>query len=122
MTIYEDEDPMGVASSIFAKEIADGSVTMAPQKPKQKPVCDHCGSDSVTVDANAEWCSTTNDWVISCTFDSASCGQCEGECSIDWVSVQECDVCHWHVSEKEMGVDACKECESVTAEGYEQIT
>jgi hypothetical protein len=119
MIVHEDEDPMGVASTVFAKEIAAGTVTLHTRK-REKPICTECGSDSIVVDANAEWDVDAADWVVSCTFNDASCGECEGGCSIEWVEVdRKCDTCWAYCTEAEMGDGTCKRCEAATYEKVE---
>ena len=50
-------------------------------EPKYKVVCDHCGSDSVLINAFVQWDELSQDWHIVNTFDKGShCDECEGEC------------------------------------------
>lgn len=39
--------------------------------------CPNCGSENVTADANAEWCSETQTWQLAAVFDSMYCHDCE---------------------------------------------
>ena len=51
----------------------------------QIPVCSHCGSENVKVDAYAVWDAETQQWEVSETFDKgAYCQECDGETRVDW--------------------------------------
>lgn len=56
---------------------------------KEKPVCGHCGSEGVVVDADADWNNDGQFFMVVNTFhqnsDGACCGDCGGACSIDWL-------------------------------------
>ena len=39
-------------------------------------VCPECGSDSVIMDASAEWCASEQQWVLASTHEGAACGEC----------------------------------------------
>lgn len=57
-----------------------------------KPVCNHCQSEAVKLDAFAVWDKSKTDWALESTFDNAWCDDCDGECSLDWVTEPEpCD-------------------------------
>ena len=46
--------------------------------PKQTVVCNHCGSDEITGDANAYWNIDTQQWEIGDVFEKGGyCGDCE---------------------------------------------
>jgi hypothetical protein len=52
---------------------------------KEKPVCAHCGSESIVVDAYAEWDNDAQDWVLQNVFSEYFCGDCESETSANWI-------------------------------------
>lgn len=51
----------------------------------EKPVCRHCKSDDVGMDASARWDVAKQEWVLSGTYDDAWCAQCDGETKLEWV-------------------------------------
>jgi hypothetical protein len=56
---------------------------------KKKPICSHCKSDDVLVDAWAVWDEKGQKWELQTTFDKpAHCNECDGETSIEWIEVQ----------------------------------
>ncbi|NLF19587.1 MAG: hypothetical protein GX595_20345, partial [Lentisphaerae bacterium] len=71
---------------------------------RQSPVCDHCGSDNVSVDGACRWDGDAFAWSLQSIFDDdGHCDDCCGECRIKWVpvsgvaavpQVQEHDVSH----------------------------
>jgi hypothetical protein len=50
------------------------------------PVCPHCGSINVVVDAAVEWDSESQEWVINTIYTKACyCSDCErGDCDVEW--------------------------------------
>lgn len=55
----------------------------------EKPVCTVCGSDDIRRDAYAEWSVEKQEWILVTVFDNTDCEKCGGECSIDWVPLDE---------------------------------
>ena len=54
----------------------------------QKPTCRYCGSDSVTLDAQATWDVEAQEWRLCSTYDSGYCGECDtSQKYFDWVEV-----------------------------------
>jgi hypothetical protein len=49
------------------------------------PVCAECGSFEVIKDAWAEWDHESQKWVLSTTFDTEFCVDCDGETNIEWI-------------------------------------
>lgn len=47
--------------------------------PQLKPICPYCTSSDITIDATAKWDMKKQDWVVSSTFDSGYCNQCDSE-------------------------------------------
>jgi hypothetical protein len=59
---------------------------MAKEK-LEKPICSHCGSDNIRVDAYSSWNIGRQDWEHTSEHGNHVCeGACGGECSIDWVA------------------------------------
>jgi len=57
---------------------------------RTKPICSDCGSARVLIDAYVEWDIDAQCWVVQNTFDKGShCDECEGQCSIDWIEIDE---------------------------------
>ena len=52
---------------------------------KQHPVCAHCKSDDVVLDAFACWNHETQDWVLEDTYDNSYCRDCESDTFFEWV-------------------------------------
>ena len=48
------------------------------------PVCTHCGSEDVVVDANACWNPVSGLWEVEATYNQAICRQCNGETKLEW--------------------------------------
>lgn len=44
--------------------------------------CSHCGSENVSLDADAAWSVETQEWELKCTYDHAECHDCAGETTI----------------------------------------
>lgn len=59
--------------------------TAPATKRKQIPVCSHCGSHDIQRNADVVWSEEDQDWEIAVVFDSATCEDCGGECSIEWI-------------------------------------
>ena len=60
----------------------------ATEAPKVQMRCESCGSANVMRDAWAEWDVGTQTWVLRGEpFDMAYCEDCDGECSIEEVTV-----------------------------------
>ncbi len=62
--------------SNFANEVPENALY---------PVCAHCGSDDVTMDAVARWDIKQQTWIMSDTQDFTDCQQCGGQCNIKYV-------------------------------------
>lgn len=43
----------------------------------QKPVCRHCGSDDIVIDAAARWDVSLQQWQLASVHDCTWCVQCE---------------------------------------------
>lgn len=56
---------------------------------KVKHICSHCGSDHVVHDSISEWNVELQDYVLITCFDSASCENCDGECRVSVVPLEE---------------------------------
>lgn len=54
----------------------------------KQPVCTHCGSSEVLLDAYAVWDMEKQAWVLQNTFDAAVCEICDGECNVKMVEVK----------------------------------
>lgn len=52
---------------------------------KQRPVCVHCKSEDVVLDANVCWNHETQDWILEDTYDNLYCRECEDTTGIEWV-------------------------------------
>ncbi len=50
----------------------------------QHPVCRHCHSPDVVVDAWASWDGTTQQWVLDQTFDNSFCNTCQNDTKLEW--------------------------------------
>lgn len=75
--------PSGAVARITAEEVKPDT----PAK-REKPVCNNCGSDDITCDATARWDVDTQNWELSGTFDSKTCGNCGYEKDYcDWVDL-----------------------------------
>jgi RNA polymerase subunit RPABC4/transcription elongation factor Spt4 len=56
---------------------------------REKPICPHCKSESVTADATAYWDAFNQSWELNGTFDTYWCEGCGGsEIHPEWVSVE----------------------------------
>lgn len=53
----------------------------------KKPVCGHCNSDRILVDAWAAWDVESQDWVLDAVFEQTFCSDCDGETTPKWLSV-----------------------------------
>lgn len=51
----------------------------------EKPVCKHCKSERVSLDAVAKFCVQSQEWELASTYDAAFCEDCEGETRLEWV-------------------------------------
>jgi hypothetical protein len=58
-------------------------------------ICRECGSRDVTRDATAEWCTTTQQWVIQNVFDNADCNDCGGETKLEERDLLTGEVVEW---------------------------
>jgi hypothetical protein len=57
---------------------------------KTQMVCDECGGTNVKRDAYAVWCVETQQWELAGDpFDAAYCEDCDGECHIDEIAIDE---------------------------------
>ncbi|WP_454887330.1 hypothetical protein [Sphingomonas oryzagri] len=56
-----------------------------------KPVCSHCGSDSLVRDAPARWDEDAQDWTLSAVYDATFCDLCSSESDrlCKWVPLPE---------------------------------
>ncbi|BAI98999.1 hypothetical protein Sj15T_09960 [Sphingobium sp. TA15] len=57
-----------------------------PAERPVRPVCSHCGSDSLVRDASARWDADAQDWAISGVYDCTFCDECSAESD---------DLCKW---------------------------
>jgi len=59
-------------------------------KPPVRPVCGHCLSGNIAVDASARWDSELRDWSMSGVHDAdeATCDDCQAERTILWLRGQ----------------------------------
>ena len=63
---------------------------MPTLNPKEKPVCEYCGSDDVAFDAAVRWNQETQAMEISGIHDSGGCSHCRAEFkSITWVNIDD---------------------------------
>lgn len=51
---------------------------------KVKPVCDHCGSSDIRVEAFIEWNAAKQDWKLKEVTDNIVCCDCGRECNPKW--------------------------------------
>ena len=56
---------------------------------KEKPICAHCASENVSLDAAVVFCVNSQSWVIGSIYDAAFCQDCEKEAKIRWIVVGE---------------------------------
>ena len=49
---------------------------------KIKKVCEECGSDNVTINANAEWDVETQSWELLSTYEHSWCSDCYDDINI----------------------------------------
>jgi ribosomal protein L37AE/L43A len=89
----EAKDPVGVADGRYTIDMTEAEEA-ALQKglsttPKINIVCSHCGSENVMRDAWAVWNVDTQQWDLGTVFDAGHCDDCEGEASLEEVSVEE---------------------------------
>lgn len=56
---------------------------------KYKPVCKYCGNERVLRDAYARWDYDLQEWVISSTYNSFYCDQCDGPTSLIEKTISE---------------------------------
>ena len=54
-------------------------------------VCCYCGSNSILMDAWAEWDTESQEWILSDTLVQAYCQQCDGETSLIDVELAPAD-------------------------------
>jgi RNA polymerase subunit RPABC4/transcription elongation factor Spt4 len=56
---------------------------------RTKPICPHCGSDELCVDAAARWDHRRQEWVVTSEFlDQNHCDGCgEDDVKIEWIEV-----------------------------------
>lgn len=60
-------------------------------KPPEKPVCENCGSDDVSLEGTASWDNVAQDWVLGSTHDQGFCNTCDTDSYFTYVklTVQE---------------------------------
>ena len=58
--------------------------TGQPDYTSLTPHCRGCGGIDVMHDAWAVWDDTVGMWTLGNTFDNSFCGDCDGECTIEW--------------------------------------
>jgi hypothetical protein len=56
---------------------------------RTKPVCSHCGGSNIFFDAVSQWDVERQEQIMVNTFDNTDCEDCESECSVNWVPVEE---------------------------------
>lgn len=56
---------------------------------KVKYICAECGSEEVRWDAWASWDEYSQQMVLENSFDYTYCENCEGECSVEEVVIEE---------------------------------
>jgi hypothetical protein len=49
----------------------------------------HCGGSNVFFDATAMWSIGKQGYIMMTTHDNTDCEDCDGECSVNWVPVEE---------------------------------
>ena len=52
------------------------------------PICKHCRSDNVGMDATAHWDHEEQAWTLASTFDDAYCNECGGDTTLVWVKME----------------------------------
>ena len=57
----------------------------------EQPVCSYCGSNEVDRDACAAWNIETQQWEMVTVYDNADCEQCQGETSLEMITVDSAD-------------------------------
>lgn len=57
-------------------------------QPKQKPICEACGSEDILVDAYASWDVETQKYVLHSTYDDTRCNDCGGENTERWEDIE----------------------------------
>lgn len=71
----------------FAATLAEGGEETALRGGAPvKPLCSHCGSDSLVRDASARWDEDAQDWTLSAVYDATFCDLCSSESD---------DLCKW---------------------------
>lgn len=65
----------------FPAALAERGSAMLASRPfgAVKPVCSHCGSDSLARDASARWDVDTQQWEVSGVYDCTFCDTCSAE-------------------------------------------
>lgn len=89
-------DPGGIYTDIECPKCGALAYPVPQTQPKTKEVavCTHCGSDDVVADAAARWDIDTQEWDITNVFDKGhSCGNCGGECSIEFKPITDFETC-----------------------------
>jgi len=63
----------------------------APLAGRLKPVCAHCGSESIVRDAAVRWDVESQQWVVTSIFDCTTCDFCgaEGDDLANWVPAEQ---------------------------------
>ncbi len=54
-----------------------------------KPTCNHCGSVDIVADATVVWNIELGSWEVKDIMPTQVCVSCQGECSLNWVSVSK---------------------------------
>ena len=52
---------------------------------KVRPVCDHCGSSDIRIEAYVEWNASKQDWKLKEVTDNIVCNDCGKDCKPKWV-------------------------------------
>lgn len=84
------------------------------------PVCSTCGSMDVLNDAYAAWSVEEQKMELHSTYDKWRCNVCDGECSVDFVSVASTRCEHEWIdvtNEVVLGTEMCRKCHLLRPQG-----
>lgn len=59
---------------------------------RQKPICSYCGSEDISFNANANWDSNLQEYVLNGSSSKADCEYCEKQTPVEWSEVGFIDV------------------------------
>jgi hypothetical protein len=54
---------------------------------KVKPVCNHCGSEDIRIEAFVEWNAAKQAWNVREVTDNIVCNECGKDCKPKWILV-----------------------------------